>query len=299
VRFIAMYPECPDPDTSFLEAGSVTELAQAAEAAGIDGLGFTEHPAPSASWLHSGGHQSLDPFVALAAAGAVTERLALLTFLSVVPYRNPLLLAKTAASVDLVSNGRFILGAGAGYLKSEYFALGVDFDERNALFDEALEVMALHWSGEPFSFQGRHFSAREVLARPRPTKSPLPVWIGGNSDAALRRAARHATGWMPMMGSAQLAQTARTRVIDSDDALAERLGRLKEYAGDRFDSMELIVSYQGRGLDEFEADVERHREGFAQLAELGVTWVVISPPWAPAPAASDWLHRFGATFLHS
>jgi hypothetical protein len=100
-----------------------------------------------------------------------------------------------------------------------------------------------------------------------------------------------------MMASPQVAKTARTRAIESDADLAERLATLEELAGERFSAMELIVSYQGRGLDEFETDVERHREGFAQLAELGVTWVVISPPWAPAPAASDWLQRFGATFL--
>ena len=76
-----------------------------------------------------------------------------MTNLSVIPYRNPLLLAKAAATLNRVSEGRFYLGAGAGYLKSEYFALGVDFAERNALFEEALEVMQLHWSGRTVHFR--------------------------------------------------------------------------------------------------------------------------------------------------
>ncbi len=117
----------------------------------------------------------------------MTSRLRLLTYLSVLPYRNPMLLAKAAASVDIVSGGRFILGLGTGYNKSEYFALGVDFDERNVLTDEVLDVLPLHWSGEPFSYKGTHFEARDVIARPRPPQQPIPIWIGGNSRLTVRR----------------------------------------------------------------------------------------------------------------
>src|SRR5207244_4032473 len=128
------------------------------------------HPVPGARWLEMGGHQTLDPFVALGSAAAVTTRMRLLTYLAVVPYRNPFLLAKAAATVDKLSNGRFILGVGTGYLKSEYFALGVDFDERNALFEEAIDALRLHWKGDSFSYEGRHFEARDVIARPRPVQ---------------------------------------------------------------------------------------------------------------------------------
>jgi alkanesulfonate monooxygenase SsuD/methylene tetrahydromethanopterin reductase-like flavin-dependent oxidoreductase (luciferase family) len=86
---------------------------------------------------------------------AATERLQLLTYLTVPPWRNPLLLAKTAATLDRLSRGRLILGVGTGYLKAEYAALGVEFEERNRLFDEALEVMPLAWSGDAFSYSGQ------------------------------------------------------------------------------------------------------------------------------------------------
>ena len=180
-----------------------------------------------------GGHQTLDPFVALGAAAAVTERIKLLTYLAVVPYRNPLLLAKAAASVDLLSNGRFILGMGTGYLKSEFFALGVDFDERNELFDEALDVMPLHWSGEKFSYEGRHFNARDVIARPSPRRGTIPIWIGGNAKITRRRVATRAQGWMPMSGPPEMATTTRTADLSGLDDIGAAIRELKEMAGDR------------------------------------------------------------------
>ena len=152
MQYLIQHPEPVGMQHDLFAAGEVVPVAKAVEAAGWDGLAFTEHPAPGHRWLaEGGGHQTLDPFVALAAAAAVTERIRLLTYLAVLPYRNPLLTAKAAATVDMISGGRFILGVGTGYLKTEFFALGVDFDERNALFDEALDVMPLHWSGEKFS----------------------------------------------------------------------------------------------------------------------------------------------------
>src|SRR3954453_9722726 len=153
MQFMFQYPETTGTEHDMLDPGPVDEVARAAEREGFDGLSFTEHPIPGARWLQSGGHQSLDPFVALAFAAAATTRLRLLTYLSVAPYRNPLLLAKTAATVDVLSGGRLILGLGTGYLKAEFRALGVDFDERNDLFDETLDVLPLHWSGEPFSYE--------------------------------------------------------------------------------------------------------------------------------------------------
>ena len=183
MKFILQYPQANGLERDMLDAGDVGEMAAAAEKAGFDGFSLTEHPIPGAKWLAQGGHQSVDPFVALAFAAAATTRLRLLTYLAVVPYRNPFLLAKASATLDRMSNGRFVLGVGSGYHKTEFFALGVDFEERNALFDEALEVLPLAWSGEAFSYKGRHFEARNVIQLPRPTQQPIPIWIGaGRTD---------------------------------------------------------------------------------------------------------------------
>src|SRR5215213_3847305 len=170
MQFIFQYPDFHGLDGDMLDAGPVADLAVTAERAGWNGFAFTEHPAPTAKWLATGGHQSLDPFAALAYVAAVTTEMKLLTYIAVLPYRNPASLAKSAATVDKLSNGRFILGVGAGYLKAEYFALGVDFDERNTLFDEALDVLPLHWSGEPFDYDGLHFNCRGTIGRPRPVQ---------------------------------------------------------------------------------------------------------------------------------
>jgi probable F420-dependent oxidoreductase len=299
MRFILQYPEATGSELDLLDAGSIPDLARATEAAGWDGIALTEHPAPSASWLESGGHQSLDPFVALAAAGAVTTSLALVTGLSVIPYRNPLLLAKTAATLNRMSEGRFVMGAGAGYLKSEFFALGVNFDERNALFEEALEVMHLHWRGEPFSFEGRHFSAQNIQARPVPRDGKVPIWMGGNSDAALRRAARHADGWMPMTAPASVAKTTRTPPVTTPKELAERRSTLERLAGERYEDLQLIMSYSGPSLADFERDAEQIRDRFGEMDAMGVDWTIVGPRWSRAPAPTEWVTAFGETFLRS
>jgi probable F420-dependent oxidoreductase len=296
VQFLFQYPDTHGIDGDMLDAGPVAEVARAAEAAGWDGIAFTEHPAPSSRWLQNGGHQALDPFVALAAAGAVTERLKLLTFLTVVPYRNPALLAKTAATLDRVSNGRFVLGVGTGYLKSEFFALGVDFEERNALFDEALDVLPLHWSGEPFDYQGRHFNARDVIGRPRPVQQPIPIWIGGNAPITLRRVAERAQGWMPLLGPAQVTATARTPHIGDGDDLATKIAEVKAMAGDRADGLDVAVAYTDAEIAEPAVDVERHREAFGRLAEAGATWIIVPGATHETSATLDFLDAFGGSY---
>lgn len=297
MQFMFQYPDLHGAEGTMLDAGSITDIATTCEQAGWGGLAFTEHPAPGAKWLAAGGHQTLDPFVALGAAAAVTKRIKLLTYLTVAPYRNPLMLAKAAATVDLLSRGRMILGLGTGYLKGEYRALGVDIDERNTLFDEALDVLPLHWSGEPFSYEGTHFSARDVIARPAPVQQPIPIWIGGNAQLTLRRVGARAQGWMPLIGSDELAATTRSPRLAGIDAIAERLELLKALAGERFASLDLAVPYPDRSVHQPRVDVAKHREQFARIRELGATWVVLPGPAGKAPLAQHFLEAFAAEYI--
>ncbi len=299
MRFIYHYPETNGTESDMLEVGPLDEVAVAAEKAGFDGLSLTEHPAPSAKWLAAGGHQSLDPFVALAFVAAATERLRLLTHLSVAPYRNPFLLAKAAATVDKLSDGRFILGLGAGYQKSEFYALGVDMEERNALFDEVLDVLPLHWKGEPFSYQGRHFEARNVIARPLPAQNPIPIWIGGNSKLSRRRVAERAQGWMPMMGPPELSRTARTVAITSVSQLAGMIDEVRDAAAaaGRTDAIDILYSYQGFSSEAPATEADRHREGLAELEKIGVTSVIVSSRTREPAATFGFLEAFGSTYL--
>jgi probable F420-dependent oxidoreductase len=297
MEYIYQYPETNGIDSDLLDAGPVGDLAVAAEAAGWSGFSFTEHPIPGSRWLASGGHQTLDPFVALGHVAAVTQRLRLLTYLAVVPYRNPFLLAKSAATVDKLSNGRFILGAGTGYHKGEFFALGVDFEERNALMDEALDVLPMHWKGEPFSYKGRHFEARDMIARPRPVQNPIPIWLGGNAKVTLRRVAERAQGWMPLTGSAELATTSRTAYLASLDDVGAKIGELRDMAGDRADQIQVALAYADPSIATPEKDIERHRDTLGKIAELGVAWAIVSAPAGTPPATTDWIDAFGATYI--
>jgi probable F420-dependent oxidoreductase len=297
MQFLYAYPERNGVAGDLLDAGPITEVAAAAEAAGWGGLAFTEHPAPGARWLASGGHQTLDPFVALATAAAVTTRLRLLTYLAVAPYRNPSLLAKAAASLDKVSDGRCTLGMGTGYQKSEFFALGVDFEERNALLDEVLDVLPMHWSGEPFSYSGLHFEARDVIARPRPVQQPIPIWLGGNSGRTLRRIAERGQGWMPLVGPPELAVTTRTPHLGTAADIAAKVGELRDLAGARAGGIDVAPAYVDPTIADPTADVERHREAFATLEAAGATWVIVTGATASTAATLEFLAAFGATYL--
>jgi probable F420-dependent oxidoreductase len=287
------YPDLTGLEGDMLDSGPVAELARVAEDAGWDGFAFTEHPAPGLRWLETGGHQTLDPFVALGYVAAVTSRLRLLTYLSVLPYRNPMLLAKAAASVDILSGGRFILGAGTGYAKSEFHALGADFDERNALFDEALDVLPRHWSGEPFSYTGRHFSAREVIARPRPPQQPIPIWIGGNSKLTMRRIAERANGWLPLLGPQTLFATVRTAAISTGNELAGAITQLRTEAGERGAELDVAVPYTELSVHDADADWGKHRDAISSLAEAGATWVIVSGHAGTRDSSVAFLERFG------
>ena len=298
MRYIYQYPEVQGTDIEMLDAGDVAELAAAVERAGWDGFAFTEHPAPSARWLAGGGHQSIDPLVGLSHVAAVTSRIRLLTYLAVVPYRNPLLLAKAAATVDMLSKGRLILGVGTGYLKSEFFALGVDFGERNDLFDEALDVLPLHWKGEPFSYQGRHFDARDILARPKPVQDPIPIWIGGNSQRTLERVAAKAQGWMPLLGSPQLATTARTAYLASMEEVATKIRDLRQLAGSRASSLDITLSYGDHTILQPEVETDRHQEALSRLEATGATWIIVSGPAGSTKASLEFIESFPTIYKH-
>lgn len=275
MRFSLTYPLLHHPAPPELFTGkAVAEVARAAEAAGFDALAFTEHPMPSDRWLNAGGHDALDPFIALTWAAAVTERLRLLTNITVVAYRNPFLLAKTVATLDALSGGRMILGAAAGYLKSEFRALGVDFDERNELFDEALEVLAMTWSGEPVTYEGRHFSAAGNQLVPVPVQQPPPLWIGGNSTVARRRAVHHGQGWMPFPNPPQTNRVVRTASIWTPDDLAPLIDELSTWTREAGrDPLDIHFGGAGGGTPGApDFDPGHHRANVDELEAIGVTW---------------------------
>ena len=284
----------------FATRRGLADFARAAEQAGFDGIGFTDHPAPTHRWMEAGGHDAFDPFAALAFCAAVTERVQLIPNVVVLPYRNPFLVAKSAATIDAVSGGRFVLAVGTGYLKGEYRALGVDFDERNDLFDEAIEVMRGVWTTDDFSYEGRNFTARGQTADPKPTRA-IPIWIGGNSGLSRRRAATVGDGWVPFPAPRGLAATARTvrlETLDDLRGMLDDLWRQVDSAGR--DPAEIDISFTtlaGGGPGDADFNPEAHLEALQQLAELAVTWCA-----APLPADSlnhslEALQRYGESVI--
>jgi probable F420-dependent oxidoreductase len=303
VRFTITHPLVTHPYHPDLVTGTgVVTVARAAEAAGFHGFGCTDHPAPSQRWLEGGGHDALDPFVALSFAASATERIRLIPNVVVLPYRNPFVVAKAAATLDLLSGGRFTLAVGAGYLKGEFAALGVDHAERNELFDEALGVLKAIWTGDDVSVEGRHFSARGITAHPHPASDPHPpIWIGGNSGRARQRVADFGDGWAPFPAPAGLAQTARTVAMDTPERLAEAIDDLRRRlhaVGRDPASVDVAFSNPAGGdpaSDAFDADA--HLEGLAALAALGVTWVQVGLPADSLNHIVETLQRYGETVI--
>jgi probable F420-dependent oxidoreductase len=272
------------PRGEFQSAEAVREIALAVERAGVCGASLSEHPAPDADWLHNdpAAHDALDPFTALAFVAAATQRLTVFTNILVLPYRNPFLTAKAAATLQVLSNHRLILGVGVGYQKAEFEALGVSFMQRGALTDEALETIKLAWKGGAVVKQGRGFNAARNEPRPIPSPPP-PIWVGGASDKAIERAARWGDGWIPHFSVPTHDPVVMQSSMVSMQQFAQKLDRLKqarERLG-RSGSFDIAPGAPFRPKTTTRSDAERFVETVHQLASYGANWV-----WTPLPAPS-------------
>ncbi|QFR02674.1 LLM class F420-dependent oxidoreductase [Streptomyces phaeolivaceus] len=182
------------------EAGpeDLAEIARAADRSGFAYIAGCDHvaiprrlaPAMSTVWY--------DPVATLAYLAAVTERVRLLSHVAVVGLRHPLLTAKQYATLDHLSGGRLILGVGAGHVREEFEALGVDFGRRGPVLDECVDALRAALGPDEFpSHHGKLYDFEGLGQRPRPAQDRIPVWVGGSSPAAVRRAAVRGDGWLP------------------------------------------------------------------------------------------------------
>lgn len=301
MRFSVTYPIIdPSYDRNLMTSEALKEFCRTAERQGFDGIGFTDHPAPTAKWLRSGGHDALDPFVALSYCAAVTERIRLIPNIVVLAYRHPLIVAKMVATLDALSGGRFTLAAAAGYLRGEYKALGVEFDRRNELFDQSLNVLRGIWSDADFVFDGIGIEAHGLDANPKPHPHP-PIWIGGNSKRARRRVAAAGDGWTPFPAARDRSQTTKTPPLETLDDLAGMIDELWEFidqVGRPRSEIDISFgTFKGAppGSRSFDADV--HLEGVEDLAELGVTWTHIGVPGRSLNDALEALEQYGEAVI--
>jgi probable F420-dependent oxidoreductase len=211
-------------------------VAQAAERAGFGFMAVNDHiivpgSLDSAYPYTQGGHWAaaehghcFDQLATLAYLAGCTSRLRLLTSIMVVPHRPAIMTAKMLATIDVLSGGRLILGVGAGWMQEEFRLLGAPFEDRGAATDEYLEAFKELWTKERPAYRGRHVSFSDVIFQPKPIQKPHPpIWVGGESPAALRRTLRLGDAWYPGNNS-------QTKPLDTPARLGAAIGDLRRMA---------------------------------------------------------------------
>jgi len=173
------------------------ELSKTCEEVGFDSVWATDHIIMPTELREPYG-QLLEPLITLAYVASATEKLRVGTSCVVLPQRNPMLLAKQAAALDVFSKGRLILGVGAGWAEPEFRFLNADFSRRGKVMDESIRLVKSLWKDEVVNFDGEYFHVKDALFLPKPVNRDVPVWIGGNGPAAVRRAVGLGDGWHPV-----------------------------------------------------------------------------------------------------
>jgi probable F420-dependent oxidoreductase len=173
-------------------------IARTADQLGFDYLRVGEHIVMHERWVPTMGPRWLDCIATLAFVAAATSRIRLATSVTVIPYHNPIDLAKKLATVDYLSNGRLNVTAAAGYMEWEFDLLKVPFAERGIITDEYLDAILELWCADHPNFHGKYVQFEDIAFDPKPTQKPHPpLWIGGHSKASARRVARLGDGWQP------------------------------------------------------------------------------------------------------
>jgi probable F420-dependent oxidoreductase len=248
-------------------------IAELAETFGFEGIGMADHVVIPTGFgsVHPSGENPfrdtsgyLDTFITVGAMAQATTRLKFMSFVYIIPMRDPFSVAKQAATAAILSDYRVVLGAGVGWLAEEFGVLGREFSTRGQRTDEALDIIRDFWDDGFAEHHGRHFDFPRSAMFPVPS-GPIPIWIGGKSDAALRRAVRQ-DGWLGM-----------NYPMDEVDHLVARLGQIRAEAGDDRADFEVFV------IPEAMPSTDLYR----RLADAGVT-STMAAPWPPGdPAFAD------------
>ncbi|HEY5647192.1 MAG TPA: LLM class F420-dependent oxidoreductase [Pseudomonadales bacterium] len=260
------------------------DFAQAVEAAGYASGWVSDHvcwPAEIASkypYTHDGSFAPapdmgwLDPIGTQLFVAAVTSKLRLGFTVLILPYRQPVVTAKQLATLDVLSGGRLILGCGIGWMAEEAAILGMPWDKRGARTNEQLELFECLFTQSAPRFDGEFYQLPEVGFEPKPIQSPVPVWVGGNTDAAYRRAARYGSGLHAAFEPKEVVGDAWQQVLRHTAALgrdpAEMTLSVRVYL-DTVGSMEPVKSIQGSAT--------QMQDQVAAWGEIGVTHLVLDP----------------------
>jgi probable F420-dependent oxidoreductase len=269
-----------------IEGADALEICRTAEAAGFESLWGGEHvilpthidskyPYTADGKIPAEPDTPIpDPLIWLAFAAAAAPSLRLGTCILILPQRNPVVLAKELATLDRLSGGRVELGIGVGWLKEEFDALGVPWERRGARNDEYVAAMRALWQGPHASFHGEFVDFESVTCSPRPVNGTIPIVVGGDTDAAIRRAVRLADGYFPGEGDVQ-------RLGD----LIQRLRKAAQDGGRDPASIEINAMFGQQMADPV--------AGAAELAALGVDRAMVPAFFFAGPGGLDRLREFG------
>ena len=249
-----------------IAAKDLVEISRVCEDAGFDSVWATDHIVMPAELREPYG-QLLEPFVTLSFVAAATDSVRVGTSSIVLPQRNPILVAKQAAALDVFSGGRVILGMGIGWAEKEFGYLGADFRRRASIMDESVGLMRSLWSDEVVNFESKHFSLHDALFLPKPRQGTIPIWIAGNSDGAVRRAAKAGDGWHPVgldlekyrSGAATIGKSGRKVTLSlrvtvdvrkkREDAVARDGERRTSFSGSPAEIRRSMEDYESAGME--------------------------------------------------
>jgi probable F420-dependent oxidoreductase len=265
------------PSVAYREgADGVVRMARAIEQIGYDHIDMFDHvvmgfpidgrpPGP-----YNPSMPILEALMTLAHIAAVTNRVTLGTEVLVLPQRQPTLVAKQVSTLDTLSGGRVRLGVGVGWQESEYDALGEDFHTRGARMDEAIKLLRAYWAEPRVDFDGKHYHVTAMAMEPKPPRGRIPIWIGGNSEAALRRVGQLGDGWL----ASRISEAADAkRAIDTIRRHAEQAGRDPDAIG-----LQSMVAPPPRDAEgkRFYVEPDRVVARVAAIQAMGFQWATLN-----------------------
>jgi probable F420-dependent oxidoreductase len=282
MKFAVVLPNClhapviTQPWEHSLTGRDIAHVALTAERLGFSNVFVPEHFLIPTTQVDLSGDHYFDAATALAFVAGATSTITVGSLVTILPLHNPVILAKQIATLDFLSGGRALAGMGVGWIKEEYDGLGVSFPKRGRMADEYLAAMFELWHNDSPEFDGEFVSFRDLAFGPKPICRPHPpIWIGGDADGALRRAARFGDGWAPW--------------ITPPDQLPARLEFLRSQPG--FDDRPFSVYYTWSHLDIGASHENKHDpkaqfgqtpqevvDRYGELAGLGVTDTWVTPP---------------------
>lgn len=287
-----IYVEPWEPDAGATE---LAQVARTADEVGLFYLAVCDHvavPREPARRMSTGW---FDPVATLAWAGALTESVRLLSHVLVAPYRPPLVTAKSFLTIDELTGGRAVLGIGVGHVEGEFEALGADFAGRGAVTDEAIDLIRKAFTDEWVSHDGERFSADDVGLRPRGHQDQIPIWVGGSSKPAQRRAAERGDGWLPQGPPPEGMEAA----IANIRARREACGRGDDPIAIGGFAMPMYVGQADWDTGPWTsvASGDEHAEGLRAMKAIGVDHVQIRLRSRSADELCDQLEAFGTEVL--